>query len=1623
MSETHKMTGKSGSSKALSRYIFKPLLILIIIVLLLPLIVHLGPVQNWLIDRITDKISEQTHSKVDIDHVKLSIFKGLVVEGLYLSEKNNDKDTLIHLGEFSTSLKQNLLSIMDNQLYLRQLRVANGTVNLRKAPGEKQSNLDKFLAHFNTNDSNSQPTPPVSLNLEKIVLDNINVNVENADKAESIYLQLDKGIIDIEFLGLASDSMIISNLLLSNPIVDIQRMKKSGQIKNKPLPDPVDSTVIQNRSDQYLEIHHVELSNGKFKLDDWNKDIVETIVPAIDYSHLDVRNIHMNADSVTLKLPLDVRANIKSLTLNENKGFEIQQLDVKSFHFSDQEIALSNFDLKTEASRLKQDLKFEYDGFADFQEFAQKISINANLDSTRLALSELTYFFPDLAGSSFFRVNKDKWFDISGNIYGTVDDFDADGLALSISDQINLRGSVSARDLTQPNKALINLYVDRMSTSLRNLRQIIPSFNPPPQFYRLGTIRFKGDIDGFFKDFVIYGTLESDLGKVVLDTRLDVKDGINEAKYSGELSLQSFDLQRWTNNPDFGLATLTATIADGRGLTLNNVYTDLTAELKKFDFKGYSYSDVRLEGELEKNQFNGQFTASDPNVDLDFDGQFNISDRAFTSDFEAEIRKIDLRALNLSKDISNINGDLKISLKGNNANDLIGSFDVADLQIEFKEQIYTFDSIYVSSAPGVRGSRNLLVFSDFLNASIDGAFDFAELVPSFNNFIVEHHPEWASKLGMEKKAEELNNAQNFRYKLSIADSKNYLELLNINDLQFFGLELNGSSNLSEDVFNGHVEFDSSSYKNYMFRDFTLDLTQRESVGKYFFRMEEISSESRVYNPIELRTEIAQEQIDLQIITKNVLDSIGNVDISVKISLVGDRIKFNLKDRKLQMFSRKWTVNPDNQLVYGDKYIDLQNFILSDGYRDINIQDYENNGLDISLSNFDFQLINGIINYDKINFTGEGNADVRIEEIFDTPVINGGIYIPEFKLNGVDYGILSINATDVGKNLVNAGISLVRQEDDMSIKVDAEYNKEEETLAGSLKAKNLVMNTFEFIIDEGISNTSGRADINWKISGKMDDLKLRGEAFIKKGRTTIDYLGLDLKLGTERVRVTENFIDLTNVSLYDRFGNRALMLGGLQHNLFADFRSQLNISSERFMALETTKFENPAYYGTGIGDISVDFSGPFNSTDIVVNAVTGPGTTLNIPVEDTYENFDESFITFIDRDQILNPTVDSLLEPPKLEGVDVEMNLTITQDAQVNIIFNERLNDIIRGRGNGDLRIVVSREGEFNIYGDYEVVSGEYLFTAWGIVAKPFEVKRGGQITWTGDPINANLSIEAEYAGLRVPTNVFLAEYLVANEALEQEAKKRTQVDLKMKLRGTLYDPEIGFDIAFPELQGELRTYADSKIRTLRENEADLNEQVAGLIMFRSFLPSNSLGDNLITSGSLAQTSYNTVSEFVSNQLSFLLSGLLQEALSENGFVSGIDFEIGFSKSSNLIEDKVEVDNILPDEIEVHFKPRFQNDKWGFDYGTSFVNSSNSISGITNYVIHDFVIEYYLTDDRRLKLRAYGKWDKDEVEFQNEQKYGVGINYRKEFGSLMDFKQDISQNIEKIRENEQGGVND
>ena len=91
-----------------------------------------------------------------------------------------------------------------------------------------------------------------------------------------------------------------------------------------------------------------------------------------------------------------------------------------------------------------------------------------------------------------------------------------------------------------------------------------------------------------------------------------------------------------------------------------------------------------------------------------------------------------------------------------------------------------------------------------------------------------------------------------------------------------------------------------------------------------------------------------------------------------------------------------------------------------------------------------------------------------------------------------------------------------------------------------------------------------------------------------------------------------------------------------------------------------------------------------------------------------------------------------------------MNLDVTPDAYCEIIFDLKAGDIIRGRGNGDLKLQIDTKGEFNMFGPVEFTEGWYNFTLYDIINKEFEIQKGSRITWFGDPYQAVMEINASY---------------------------------------------------------------------------------------------------------------------------------------------------------------------------------------------------------------------------------------------------------------------------------------
>lgn len=98
----------------------------------------------------------------------------------------------------------------------------------------------------------------------------------------------------------------------------------------------------------------------------------------------------------------------------------------------------------------------------------------------------------------------------------------------------------------------------------------------------------------------------------------------------------------------------------------------------------------------------------------------------------------------------------------------------------------------------------------------------------------------------------------------------------------------------------------------------------------------------------------------------------------------------------------------------------------------------------------------------------------------------------------------------------------------------------------------------------------------------------------------------------------------------------------------------------------------------------------------------------------------------------------------LSGIRMNCDLEITPESEIQIIFDSKIGDVLKAKGNGNLKLEIDTKGDFKIFGDYTIQNGSYLFTLQNVINKKFDLSNGGNIKWAGDPYNATVNINAVY---------------------------------------------------------------------------------------------------------------------------------------------------------------------------------------------------------------------------------------------------------------------------------------
>lgn len=1566
--------------KKILKSLTKIALILLFFIVILLIGLYFGlrspKIQTWLAQSFTKQLSEQVGLPIEIGHVEIDFFNTIVLEDLYIEDLN--QDTLAYLQY--TEAKFSYFSLLQKKVSLSDVHMNSLYINLERAYEDSLFNIDAIqLTNFTNKEKEEKTSSPWNISLNTVSLQHAKINYKDYFGGTLLETKIDELSLVFNYMRMGDFNIEMEQTDIHCPSIGLKKLSPNPKFVKS------EEDILFNLP-IFLENKNLNIIDGSFSMD------VESAEPVIsnrfDSKHIKLNNIFVNSSDLLIAGD-SIYTQVSRLSLLERSGFEIKNLE-HDLIFSDNNLSLQDLRLTTNYSKIESDVSFTYSSLNDFRDFVNDVRFDIQMKPSVVHSRDLAYFIDPSVYKFAYPVS------MQGNIYGRVRSFNSKNLKIRTGKYSVFEGNFSMNGLPDINQTFISGKVERLVTDYNEVLTFYPKLPLPPNISKLGRLFFRGKFDGFVNDFVTQGYLESELGSIYTDLNFKL-DASKNASYSGTFDLQEFALGKYFGIEEtFGKISLNGK-GKGKGLKLNTLDVEVSAVVEQMEFKGYSYENVLIDGRVKDNFFNGNLSIDDENIALSFKGQIDATRDIPAYNFEADVQKIDLKALNLWKEDMTISAKLKSDFSASSVNDIIGDINVDDLVIESNRRTFDLGYIKASSRMLTNGEKQFLIQSKDVDANIQGNFEFAKIANTFRSVLI---PNFKSTI----------TDQLIKFEVDIKDNPELFSLF-VPELKVLRpSHIDGNINSNTKSMLAILSVPVVQYKNFS----ALDLSSNIYVDQGEFDV--IASIPSLYlkdslfvKDFSFLAKGPRDRLDLKLFADGAKNS--SIELFANLVTRNKRVTLEFDPSNIYINEQFWMIDEKNEIVLGER-ISSRNLKLYNGMSEL-LVDLEIGGLekkaDVFLSNIFIEDFTQFLSAKNIDLKGIANGRVSVNITDESPGFYGDLMVENIEVNDYKVGNLNTSAVlDLPNKKVKINGNLYGDDNEVDINGTYSFDKKitNKDFDINFDVKNFAIYSIEDFIAQYIDNTKGTVSGKLSLVGPRNKPDLLGYLDINDVTTTVTYLQTTYNIQNERVLFDKQGINLgTNLKVTDIEGNVAYGEGRVYHSNLKDFGLDIDVFSDKIIGINTTIEDNQDFYGTAYIKGTVAFKGLTNDITIDIKGESEGKSEISIPLTEAGSASAYEFYTFVQKKE--EDDIDFLIDSKdkfKVNGLTVNLDLDMDNDCKVKIILDQTTGDVLEVKGEGNVKINVPKEGDVMFYGSYVISDGEYLFTLQNIINKRFRIEPNSNINFQGRIEDTQVDVNAVY-NLRAATKNLIEDYIVTttDEQLESEALNRVPVKLLLSLTGMLYNPDIAFDIEIDQLNPILRNYVDRKIFTLKQYENEMNRQVFGLLVLNQFLPPLSSIDQ-VTNGGFninASDAANTVSEFVSNQLTRYF----------NDWISYLSDDVSLNFNyRNYEQDLTNLTSIedlsLRRELQLALTTRFLNDRVTINLGGNVDFGANQLgvdNSNTTYFGGNASIEYALTENRRFRIKAFTNTDYDYFNQANTTRAGVGLSFKREFDNIKELK--------------------
>lgn len=1538
----------------------------------------------------TARISKALGTEVRIKHVSIGLFNRLNMEGLLVRDRS--KDTLL----YANTLKVRITDwfFLADKSVLRFVGMEDVVVKMHRK--DSIWNYQYIVDHFSSTPSKKKKGG-FELDLKKVDLKNIRLVKNDLWLGERMNIELASLVADANSVDFNKSIFILDEIKLDKPVFAVQGFKalrpESLRKKNTPV---IDTGMYFNAGNMLIKAKKLTISDGKLWLDG-NEDIP---LKHFDGAHFRLSKLEGTLSDISF-IKDTIRADIY-LSAKDRSGFELKRLKTK-FRFTPQIMELASLDLRTNKSIIGNYYAMKYTDFNnDFGFYIDKVIMDARFKEAKISSDDIAYFAPELKTLK-------RNIDITGNYLGTVANFTVNRLSARIGTKTTIAGTLSMKGLPDFNTTQIIFNNGVVSTNYNDLLSFIPTLKDikDPNLAELGNMIYRGNFKGTVQNFTTAGIFSTELGgiKTNLSLKLPRK---GDPVYSGNIETSRFNIGKFLNTKSLGFVNFKGAI-QGSSFEIDRLKTTLKGTIDSLEFNNYTYSNIITNGTFQKKAFTGEIEIDDPNLNFTTSVEIDFSKDVPSFNIVGDLVQSNLKALNLIKENIEVTGLLDANFTGTNIDNFLGTAKFLNASIKDETNKISFDSLNITSIKNDT-AKILSVGSNEFSASITGQFSILELPNSIQSFLHHYYPIYISE------PKQIPKNQRFDVRINTNYIEPYLQIFTKGITGFNDASLYGSIDTRKNDLQITANVPFGKIEKYSFTGIQLKGSGNMDTLSLIGDVNTIAIGDSIRFPNTKFSINAKNDHSIVNIITSADNTLNDANLNADVYTLADGARIQFLPSSFVLNDKKWNLEKEGELIFRKNFVFADNVKFTQGFQEIIVETKEEDGgntnnLIVKLKNVVLGDLTSLF-LKSPRLEGITTGEIVMKDFYGKFSVDANLKAEQFRLDDDSIGLVNIKAGyDSRTGLIPFDIQSPNKGFDFNAK--GSYNLKD-SINNPLNTDITLNDTRVGFLNQFLkglfTDLTGQAKGKLSISGNPQSPTLLGRVKLYDGGLKVIFTQVHYTIDSVDMRFEEDGINFDQFTIKDRYKNTGTVKGKLFEKGFKNLAFDFDLSTSQMLLIDTKPKDNQQFYGKAIGKAELKLKGPEYAARLSLEATPTDSSHIFIRNSVNRESASADFIAFKEYG------TEMISERSKSDfDLTVDLDITANNRAQIDVILDDLTGDVIKAKGNGRLRIRVGTTEPLTMRGRYNIEEGNYDFNFQSFIKKPFVLMpyAGNFIEWNGDPLKAEIHIDAQYTAERI------ALYdLVSNLNLSGAAKGyRGEVYVIAELRGKLNQPDIHFKLDFPQgspvkSDNELSQY----ITRLEQDENEILKQVSFLIVFNTFAPPSAInGGGNTPNNSITTIGANTLSQILTKEINKMFSNFLYKLTGDKS----LRFDLGTSWYSNSEIGNSgavgAISNNTIDRSRVNFKlgKSFFQDKmivtFGGDLDFNVSNSAAAKNGNFQW-LPDLNIEFILSKDRKLRAILFNKnsLDISAGGIGRRNRFGASISYRRDFDKLFATKPEAIQ---------------